>query len=105
LSRKENIGDGLNFKGEESTMKIIKSTALNYAATTNTEYDPSEPEAIVTQSPDMPQRRSSGDEHPEHRQIQEGRLNRLRRNWREAAMADVPVVIMSKTIRFRTKGL
>lgn len=63
-----------------------------------------EPEATVTQSADLPQQRPSGEEQTDHGQIQEARLNRLRRNWQEAAMADLPVEVVSKTIRFKTKG-
>ena len=61
-------------------MEIIKTVAFKLAATTTTKY-----------------------ESPEHGQIQEARPSHLRRNWREAAMADLPVVIMSKTIRFGTR--
>ena len=89
---------------EDNALRIIKTAAfVKQAATTTTEYESPEPEAKVTQSADLPQQRPSGEEHAEHDQIQEARLNRARRNWREAAMGDVPVVIMSKTVRIRTK--
>lgn len=88
--------------------KIIRTAALTQAATTTTKYESPEPEGTVSQSADVPQHRSSGEEYPEHGQVQEARLNRAReqmpRNWREAAMADEPVVTMSHTIRIRTKG-
>lgn len=83
-------------------MKNIKTAQFTQATTTTPTHDSREPEETVSQSADLPQQRPSGEERSEHDQIQEARLNRLRRNWREAAMADLPVVIMSHTIRIRT---
>lgn len=93
---------------EKLINKMLRTASLTQAATTTTTHESPEPEAKVTQSPDLPQHRSSGEERPEDHQVAEARLNRVRqqapRNWREAAMADLPVVIMSHTIRIRTKG-
>jgi hypothetical protein len=104
-----------DFGIDPSYFKRMKNSTTNrradiapQAATTTTMYESPEPDRTVTQSPDLPQQRSSGEEHPEHGQVQEARLNRSRermpRNWREAARADLPVVLMSHTVRIRTRG-